>query len=234
MDKNVLEEYEYILKSNNKKISTIYIKEKGEKVIIELVKHVIENILHYNPKEAERVLTYEQLEHLKLLPIIDEHVTFFAGLNEIETVNGITRHKISSEADTIKYLLSKCYPKEIHFDHIGYIKHTYENVLDKKLAYPKGFYKLENNGKVCAYICFNYMLTRYIVNTKAKNVKELYALFSNNKAATKLLTKYKLQGALKEFYDGNTLAMLHSLINPKSKSEFYYRYYLFNENYKAM
>lgn len=234
MDKNVLEEYECILKSNKDKISYIYLKEKGEKVILDLLKYVIENILHYTPKEAERILTYEQLEHLKLMSSIDEYVTFFAGLNEFETVNGEKRHKISSEASTIQYLLSKCYPRYVRFDKLGYIRKIYETVLSKEATYPKGFFKLENNGKLCAYICFNYMLTRFVVNIKAKNIKELYAFFANRKTATKLLTKYKLQGALKEFYDGDTLAMLHGLININSRDEFLYRYYLFNKEYKAI
>lgn len=240
MDKSLILEYECSLKLENVKcVPPCYLKGKEEAGTLILVRYAIERILHYTPYEAERILTYKMLENLKLMDYIDSYVTFLAGLNvytEEKRKNGkkYKNRDLSKEAITIKYLLNKCYPQQIKFNKVDYIKKIYERVLDKEITYPKGFFQEKNDGQICACVCLTYFVSRFLVGSKAKNVYELYEIFSNKAQATKLLKKYSLYKPLKDLYGGDTLAFLHYSLPDKQRSDFLFRYYKFYASFDKL
>lgn len=227
MKDNLLIEYETVLKTCYlSNLANIYMrgdKKAKCKTTLSLVKYVIEHIYYYTPQEALSYLTLDELYHFKLRKYIEECVSFPSSMND---------------SDKFKYLLSLCYPKEIHFDLKEWTLDVYKKVLnsnitDKKRNFPLGFFD-DEDGMYRACTCLMYVLSRYIIPEKAKNLQELYDLFGHKKECIKLLKQYKLYEPLTKFYCDDPVLYLHFTLIDEQKDEFLFKYYEFMEKYNNL
>lgn len=215
---NLIADYELTLKNPNfTSLPPSYFNSSGEKGVYILVRYAIENILHYTPREAARLLTVSMLDKLKLKKTIDEQIIMPAGF---------------TQDDYIRFLLNKCYPKIVYFNFKDYVINIYDDVLNKnkKISFPKRFFKEEHDGRKCAMVCLIHLISRYYA-PKMNSIQDIYEYFSDNEKMIKEMKKYKLYKPFVDLFGGDALLFLHSSLASTQRDNFCFEYYNFMRKY---
>lgn len=211
MDKRmVLYEYEQILLGKKKSFSSTYFPynpEQNERLALEVFRHAVEVYLNWSPTEVQMYLNGDVIKQMKL--------------------DSIVRYlRFPLELDPKKdyfYIAHLLYPNIIHYNAKELILNVYKRVLNGTLCKFPQDYMAGTRGFMCAAICFQYMLERFM---QFSCIEDLYAFFASPEGS-RALKKYRLS-AICNLMFGSPLDYLHESLNSKQKNEFLYRYHKFS------
>ena len=172
-ERNLISNYEMLLLHKTDKMQPMYFKSDpaaATKNLIILYKYIVEHLLYMNPKEAAYYLSDDLMEKFHLKTLTDKYFELPSGLpNE----------------QKYQYIMSCCYPTQVHFSQKDLTISIYEKVLkytlnkknaEKSEKFPKDFFEgIEGSRRAC--ICLSMMLSRYVDGSP----EELYRLFSERK-----------------------------------------------------
>lgn len=172
---SIIYEYEQILLGKNKAFVANFGTnlEQNEKIIVNLWRYVVEELLHWTPQEAVEYLTMETVEQLHLQNTI----------KKIKTPMGISKSQLP------KYVLSLCYPEQVSYSMREQVIDEYTRVLSSNNGnFTKNYFDDAMGLKKAAY-CLNYAVSTFLSDY---DIHQLYALFSDIEKAQEWLKAHKL------------------------------------------
>ncbi len=187
-------------------------KELNEKQALAVFRYAFEVYLRWSPIQIRENITKELLEKMKLTQLI-RYLQFPAEINP--------------EKDCY-YIANIMYPYLLDIDFKKNVLHVFKESLKNKEKLPKEFLS-EAIGEIRANICMQYILSEKMY---FETTEELYYYFYSKKGIQEL-KKYKLYGAIGNFYN-SPLEFMHFSLPQAQKNEFLYHYYLWKTEKEEM
>ena len=178
-------------------------------------RHVIEEVLQWDPHTAFANMSMELIKDLKL----------------INEWNNLILPREIRQYKTAKYVIAKLYPKLFMqiFSTESLAIQVYRSSLEQRQGiFPKNYFTDPNNGKLKAEICLRYMLNTYTIYP---NVETMYEEFADTENISKLLADYGLSIPIRCLYP-TPLDYLHAALAGPQNSNLFYNFYRFKDNEK--
>lgn len=179
---------------NAKASSVTYSREGNFLYASWIVDYVIRHVLHWTPQEAVVNLNHDIVETLlldKVIKCVDD--------------------ELKLDKNDYRWLLSKIYPKEVHYNFaeetLGYWKKALEYTIRRtKTSYPSGFFAYEKRGKDRAITIMDYLLSEYFQDATLPEIYRFFGDADNRDRLNEFVSKYKLKlildsGLYKEYID---------------------------------
>ncbi len=211
-EEGLLNEYDQVLIGRRDRISPFNpANDEGinERYALVVFKYVIEDLLGWDPKDAESFFTYDMAKLMK----VDDLLKYIRFPDDFSP----------EDAEYVVWLL---YPTKIRPDRTKYRLRAYEAVLNGA-KYPRD-YMIGNEGEERAKVCF-----LEAVEKKARpfiSVRDMYRYFASPEGS-RFIKAQKLD-TLREMYYTGALEYLHASLCREQARDLYYLYYYYSREYR--
>lgn len=151
-----LQEYDEMLIGARTKISAYYNTEPGggnELISFSIIRYAIEKVLGWTPEEA--------------IKKFDDYIIRKMLLEKVITYIIIP---VEMQGEEATYILSRLYPKLLHFSTKQLIEKQYENILYRHKQFPRDYF-IGTDGFYRYCVCFRYLCYHF---KRFKNIEEMY------------------------------------------------------------
>ena len=170
-----------------------------------------EIFLHWPPEKVRTDLTMDIIQRMELERPL-HYLPFPAELDR------------EKDLWYVAYIL---YPNRYTYNPDELSEKIYKDVLSGKLyKFPKHYFD-GADGRVRACVCLRYMISNYEV---FHSVREMYEYFASD-AGRHDLDQYKLRLVWRNVFV-SPVVFLHEALPPEQRSEFWFRYYSFQYEYR--